>query len=56
MDSLWEILGGGFAFICILIGAIFLDLLDYHHCMRYFRKVFGTILKKYFMKNFQLLY
>lgn len=55
MDSIWEILGGGFAFICILIGAIFFGFIGLSSLYEIFQKSIWNDFKQILYEKFSAI-
>ena len=55
MDSIWEILGGGFAFICLLIGVIFFGFIGLSSLYEIFQKSIWNDFKQVIYEKFSAI-
>jgi|TARA_B110000967_G_scaffold203548_1_gene244403 hypothetical protein len=52
MDSIWEILGGGFAFLCLLFGVLFFSFIGLTSLYEVFQKSIWNNFKQIIYEKF----
>ena len=55
MDSIWEILGGGFAFLCLLFGVLFFSFIGLTSLYEVFQKSIWNNFKQIIYEKFSAI-